>query len=458
MKAVARRENVIQVAFNRAQRSLSKMFPAYFTEAKHNHYADFGFPTTLTFDQLYGMYLRNGLARAAVNKTVTKTWETNPWLLDHERDTGEAPKESRIEKRIREHFADIRMWARLADADRMAMVGGYSGAILRFRDNQRFSSPVDGSMRLEDLVGIIPAWAGQLKVQEWDTNELSETYGEPKMFEFVETPVEKKNNAPQRRVLIHPDRVVIWSHDGTLNCDSLLEPGYNDLLTLEKIVGAGGEGFWKNAKSAPVFEADATADILSMAKAMGLSTPAEVYDKMDEQVEAWQKGFDNLLMLQGMEAKTLQVTLPSPEHFYSVALQSFAASIQMPFKILVGMQSGERSSTEDAREWALTNKSRRENSVVPNVMSLVNRLERFGMLPDMDWYLDWADLTESSMAEKIGRAGKMADVNNRMADTGRLVFSHEEIRAAVDLEPFVGDDKYPIPPKTKPNPGAPTDE
>ena len=75
--------------------------------------------------------------------------------------------------------------------------------------------------------------------------------GEPKMYEFNEAAVETDN--PNKRSLrIHPDRVLIWSDDGTVNGRSLLEPGYNDLIDLEKIKGAGGEGFWKNAKSSPV--------------------------------------------------------------------------------------------------------------------------------------------------------------------------------------------------------------
>jgi hypothetical protein len=77
---------------------------------------------------------------------------------------------------------------------------------------------------------------------------------------------------------------------------------------MEKVKGAGGEGFWKNAKSAPVLEVAAEAKIADMAKVMGVS-PEELADKMNDQVADWQKGFDQLLMLQGMQAKTLRVTL-----------------------------------------------------------------------------------------------------------------------------------------------------
>lgn len=433
--------NPLTLMANAATRSLAAMFPGHFGTAKHNHYADFGFPQNPQFDQFYAMYRRNSLARAAVNKTIQKSWQDTPFLQEKQRDAGGEVKETAIEKAIRERFSDLRVWQQLAEADRRSMVGKYSGVILRLADNKRFIDPVDTVPGgLLGLAEIIPAWERQLKVSEWDTDETSEGYGHPKMFQFQESAVDEGKAQP-RSFQIHPDRVVIWSDDGTVNCSSAIEPGLNDLMTIEKIVGGGGEGFWKNAKASPVLEIDKDAKIESMAKAMGVPVD-EVADKMDEQVKDWQRGFDSMLMLQGMKAVAPQITLPSPEHFFSIAVQSFAASFLMPVKILVGMQTGERASTEDAQEWAQTNKARRADRVIPNIMAMVRRFERFGMLPVKDWFLSWTDLTETSMGEKIERADKMADVNQKMKDSGEIVFTHEEIRAAVDLEPLSEAEKY----------------
>jgi len=419
-----------------AVRRLDVMFPGFFAAAKHNFYRDFGFPETVAFDQFFAAYTRNGLARAAVDKTALKTWETAPWLLEREGDH----EETKLEKEIRERFSDLRFWPALEESDRRSMVGAYSGIILRVADSQMLDQPVTGvSGGLDGLAEVIPAWEGQLQVSSWDEDQRSETYGQPTMFQFNEAAV-GGDRKKARAFPVHPDRVVIWSRDGTVHGRSILEPGYNDLLTMEKIVGAGGEGFWKNAKSAPVLEVDKEAKIADMAAAMGVP-PEEVADKMDEQVADWQRGFDQLLMLQGMQAKTLGVTLPSPEHFFASALQCFAASIGIPVKILVGSQTGERASTEDAEEWAKTNMARRNGHVIPNVMAVINRLERFTILPERDWHLSWADLTEASMGEKIERANKMADVNQKMAGS-EIVFTGDEIRAAVDLEPLSDAERF----------------
>lgn len=443
--------NPLQMIMNAARR-LDAMFPGYFPEAKHNHYRDFGYPKEITFDMLYGMYQRNGLARAGVEKTVLKTWQDSPDIWETEK-----PRESKLESQIRQRFDDLRIWQRLAEADRRALVGGYSGAILRFADSKRFQEPVDSVPGgLEGLVEIIPAWAGQLTVAEWDTDETSENYGQPTMFQFNEAQIATDRNAlnqKARSFMLHPDRVIIWSDDGTVHGRSLLTPGYNDLMTMEKVSGAGGEGFWKNAKSAPVFEVDKEAKLAEMAKAMGVAE-SEVADAMNDQVDDYQKGFDKLLMLQGMTAKTLGITLPSPEHFFNIALQSYAASINCPLKIIVGNQTGERASTEDARDWAQACMSRRNGSVRPAIRVLIQRLESVNILPERDWFLHWTDLTESSMAEKVERADKMAGINQKMGM--EPPFLPEEIRAVVDMEPLpepADDETDETPPPVEPDEG-----
>lgn len=426
---------------NAATRSLQAMFPGYFFGAqKHNHAADFGYPDQVTFPLAFDAYCRNPLARAAVDKTVGKTWEDNPFLQEHQRDGTESGDqgETKVEADIRQRFADLRVWQHLAECDRRSLVGAYSGLILRLGDDKQFREPVERVRGgLLGLVEVIPAWEGQLTVSQWDTNETSPTYGQALMFQYSESAVGQQKQP--RQFEIHPDRVVIWSRDGTLNGRSALEPGYNALLDMEKIRGGGGEGFWKNAKSGLSLEIDKDAKIENMAAAMGVPV-TEVVDKIDEQVEGFNAGFDKSLLLQGIKATPMQVTLPSPEHFFAVAAQSFAASWSIPMKVLIGSQTGERASTEDSEEWAKVNMARRTNQAIPSIMGFVNRLERFGILPVKDWFLSWTDLTESSMGEKIDRAVKMADVNQKMG--AEIVFTGDDIRSAVGMEPLSDAEKF----------------
>ncbi len=411
---------------NRAGRSLSGMFPAYFRASpKHDHFSDFGWPDEIAFPQLLRMYRRNGLAAAGVDKTILKTWEDEPALWETER-----PGESPLEEAVAQRLEALRFWQAMAEADRRSMVGRYAGVILRFADGQPFDAPVGRvTGGLMGLVEAIPVWEAQLTVAEWDSDPASPEYGKPKFFQFIESAVGDMTGAA-RHFRIHPDRVVIWSDDGTIYGRSALEPGFNDLIDAEKVKGAGGEGFWKTSRGAPLIEAPQGARPDDVARAMGVDLK-DLRDEIGEQVEAFQRGFDRALMLGGMTAKPMQISLPQPEHFFAAPVQCFAASLGIPVKILLGSQSGERASTEDAAEWARTCNARRSTRVKPILREIAARLERVGVLPQ-PMVLGWSDLTEASAAEKMERAAKMGAIK-----AGRdPAFTADEIREQAGYEPL----------------------
>ena len=406
-------------------RALGRMFPEHFgSGVKHNHYRDFGYPETLQFEDFKRMYDRNGFGTAAVDRTVLKCWEEVPqlWLTA---DGGE----SDVENAILEHFQRIRVWQKLATADARSLVGGYAGLVLRVTDGKAMDEPVESvSGGLVGLVEVIPAWASQLTVVEWVEDQSSDDYGKPAMFQFAEVSNHNKSSIA-RNIRVHPDRVIVWSDDGTLDCESILKSGFNNLIDLEKISGAGGEGFWKNAKSAPVLEVDKDADFKKMASSMGVK-PEEIKEKMSDQVENYQRGLDNILMLQGISAKPLPITLSSPQHFFLTSLQMFSASVCIPMKIVAGNQNGERASTEDSTEWAKTCKSRRSMVIMPLIREFISRMVRFGILTDQKWHVEWSDLTDSSTEQKMKTAATMSDINHKASSTGEIVFLSSEIRVA----------------------------
>lgn len=400
---------------------------------KHDLSYDFGYPKTneLSFAYFYEMWKRNGIASGLVNKTASKVWEDRPLLLEDEMREGE---ETRLEREIRQHFDDIRFWQQLQEADARSMVGKYSGVILQLGDGKSYDQPVDSVPGgIEGLISVLPAWEGQLEPSQWDTNPTSPTYGQPTQFRFNESSVDPENGKV-RSFTVHPDRCLVWSRDGTTFGDSKLEPCYNALMDLDKIRGSGGEGFWKNAKSQPILSASPDVDFTQLASMLGVELDG-LADALDEVIAKWSKGFDDSLVVQGMEVKSLGVRLPEPEEFANVALQEIAASWPIPQKILVGMQTGERASTEDAREWAKICMSRRNNLVVPNIMALVARFEAWGILPERDWFVSWSDLTAPTLEEKLAIGEKMAKVNQAMFATGEVVFTEDEIREVAGYQP-----------------------
>ena len=409
---------------------LARVFPgAYGLNAKHDYGKDYGWPECLTFEHFYRMYSRSSIAAAGIDKTIAKTWQTMPALWE-----GEQPTESTDETAIRTHFTKKNLWRALMDADRRSMVGEYAGAILVLRDGLQLDQPVTKVQGgIESVVKIIPAWQGQLTVAEWDTVQTSDTYGDPVYFQFNEQAVGNTHNTGMSQVRIHRDRILIWSDDGTLNCRSALEPGYNDVADAEKIKGAGGEGFWKTSRGAPIIEAPKGLSPQDIQRGMGVATSADVIDKLNEQVDDFQSGFDKALMLGGFTVSPLTITLPQPQQFWEPCVQSFAASLSIPYKELVGNITGERASTEDSEGWARTNMSRRANRVLPILQELIGRLVAWSVLPAKDWTIGWDDLLDASPDQKIARAVQMSLINQQQGD--EPAFMPDEIREVAGYKP-----------------------
>lgn len=402
---------------------------AFRSQAKHDHYRDFGWPEFLTFEPLYRMYRRNSIAAAVVEKTVSKTWQDNPALWETE-----DPAESTLEADIARRFDALRAWQKMAEADRRSMVGRYAGVILRLADGLQFHEPVERvSGGLEGLVDLIPFWESQMMVSEWHADPLDARYGEPKLYQFNESALGGDEHAV-RQFAVHPDRVIIWSEDGTVNGRSDLEPIFNDLVDAEKIKGAGGEGFWKTSRGAPILEAPSGVTPGDLQNMMGVSSNAEAQDAMNDQIDLFNQGYDRALFMMGISAKPMQINLPSPEHFFAGPINSIAAAKQIPVKILMGSQTGERASTEDANEWSQTCNSRRVNRCRPLILDLVRRLVRFGILPAKDWSIGWQDLTEATAGERLDRAVKMADINAKTSPADEPPFEANEIREAAGYE------------------------
>lgn len=442
----------VPVYNSRTAASMRSIIASAMADQKHDHNKDFGFPDQILFDQLYAMWDRNSLAQAMVSRISGTIWRDDPSITLGD-DTHE---ETEQEKAIRKVFEDKRIWSKLAEAYKRSLVGDYAAAIIRVADGRDWREPVgrvSGSVALWD---VIPAWEKQIEVSTWELDPRSKNYGSPSMYQFNESSVpDDKTRGATRSFAIHPDRVLIFSTTGDTFGRSVLRSAFNDLITYSKVIGSGGEGFWKAARSSIHMKVDNNARLADLASALGV-TVKELPDKLDSVVEDWVKGYDKNLMVQGMDLNSLGVTLPTnPEQYYNGPLQAAAASIDCPSKVLIGNQTGERASSEDNKSWNATCASRRNHEVIPVLRDMLYRFKLWGVLPAGDWSLSWSDLTEATGADKMAGAKIMAEINAASLGLGDTPFSASEIREQAGFEAEMPDDMPPAPPAQLAKPVAP---
>ncbi|MGU8111653.1 anti-CBASS protein Acb1 family protein [Serratia marcescens] len=387
-------------------------------------WCEYGFPEQITYDNLYSLYRRGGIAHGAVEKLVSKCWQTNPEIIEGDK-ADEKRAETAWEKKLKPVFTN-RLWRAFAEADRRRLVGRYSGILLHIRDNKPWNTEVTRGRGLEK---VTVAWAGSLNVSEWDTGLNSQTYGQPKMWQYTE----RLSNGASRRVEIHPDRIFILG-DYTDDAIGFLEPAYNAFVSLEKVEGGSGESFLKNAARQLALSFDKEIDFSSLASMYGVSVD-ELQDKFNEAAREMNRGNDVLMSLQGADVTSLVSPVSDPSPTYSVNLQTASAGVDIPSRILVGNQQAERSSTEDQKYMNGRCQSRR-GDLSFEIEDFCDKLIDLRIIDSVGQKtVIWDDLNQQTRAERLADSKAMAEVNKAMVESGDTApFSGEEIRTAAGFE------------------------
>jgi len=178
---------------------------------------------------------------------------------------------------------------------------------------------------------------------------------------------------------------------------------------------------------------DKEIDFNNLASLYGVNV-AELQEKFNEVAVEINRGNDALLTTQGAAVTPLVTTVADPGPTYDVNLQTAAAALDIPTKILVGMQTGERASTEDQRYFNARCQSRR-GDLSFDIEDLCDKLVDLGILDAVGQKaVIWDDLNASTDAEKLAAAKTMAEINSALIATGEQPFTGEEIRVAAGYE------------------------
>ncbi|HAS1727898.1 TPA: DUF1073 domain-containing protein [Enterobacter cloacae] len=398
---------------------------------RHSAWCEYGFPEQVTYENLYALYRRGGIAHGAVEKLVGKCWQTNPKIIEGD-DADESKDETAWEKNTKKVFTK-RLWRAFAEADRRRQVGRYAGILLHINDSRTWDQPV---FRGKSLKKVTIAWAGSLTVSEWVTDQKSADYGQPKQWKYVES---LPNGGTNQR-FVHPDRVFILG-DYSNDAIGFLEPGYNACVSLEKVEGGSGESFLKNAARQLNVNFEKEIDFNNLASLYGVSMD-ELQDKFNEVAGEMNRGNDVLMTTQGATVTPLVTAVADPSATYNVNLQTFAASVDIPVKVLVGMQTGERASTEDQKYFNARCQSRR-GDLSFEIEDFSDKLIDLKIIDAVsEKTVIWDDLNEQTGTEKLANAKTMAEINQTAQGSGENpAFSREEIRTAAGYE---NGDEFPL--------------
>ncbi len=413
-----------------------------FADTLHNIYIDYGYPATLSFFNFWNMYRRFGIARRAVELYPDQTWLDDPIV-----DGGE-----QFNREFERLNMRLGVWRRLKGQDTRQRVGRYAGMFMRVRDNLSPEKPIEGTLPgVGALVDMIPLYESQLDVSTTEDDPTADSFGMPTMYQFNGGNVGNRNEKNGASFRIHPSRIVIASEDSDnsgIYGIPTLESVYNSLMDLRKVLGGGGEGFYKNAAQNIVF---------NLQDGASAKSNKDLLNKFNEQYDEFSQNRSRRAMwTPGMDAKTLDSSLISPKDFADASLMDIAAGVSTPTTLLVGNQTGRLAGDQDTRGFLSQVQARRLDFGTDMVRAQLDWFIRWGILPAAEYDVEWPDALAPSKEEKLANAGRMADVNQKQfLSGGDVPFTGEEIREEAGFDPEEMED---LPDETPPDEGDENDE
>ena len=351
---------------------------------KRDLYNALGYNTNLTFRDYYSSYRRDDICQTIIDIKPDTTWRNAPEVTEDENEETEFESQwDALKKRRRLHHF-------IHKADRLSGIGCYGVIFLGFNDANQSNLKIE-AQRASDLLYLNCFHEENAKIKTWNKNKTSERFGLPETYEITITTEETRTE----KIEVHWSRIIHIAEntcEGEVFGTPRLEPLFNRLNDLLKIVGGSGEMFWRGAYPGINFGVDA-------------DTKLDPDDKeaMKEQIDEYMHNFRRFLLLKGVDPEVLQSQLADPSKHFDIQMSIISAVTRIPKRILLGSERGELASSQDERAWLQHIEERRQNHAEPNILRpFIDRLIKVGVLtePKEGYTVKWKPLLVKDDKEK----------------------------------------------------------
>lgn len=418
------------------------------------------------FESYYLRYIRQAEAKAIIDKPVNDTWQDMPTVNDAAYEDQDGAQ-SEFEKKVNELFSGEHTRRkpihRLNVLDRLARLGHYSLLVIGFADGRDMDTPVGGvdssasmsdeamaearrtrgvSMpddltepEFDDLSDMMYlAVFGEDRVMDMRTNSdmTSERFRLPEEFDVVTEELEDaEKDSEYNQETVHWTRV-IHTPEGTLEDDlrgiPALKPVFHDLLNIDKIKAASGEGYWRAGYSGM--------HIRQPQDSQGRFVEFDDSDDVKQEIQEYIDNLDRMLTTPA-EIDTLDSSISNPMPHLNANYQSIAAATDIPKSILTGEDRADTASADDFSQYKSYIAQRRNNYAGPAIVEpLIQRLIDSGVLPEPEgdgFNLEWPPLDELSPIQEWERRQTVAKTVATLAPAGdtSLIAEIGELRQAI---------------------------
>lgn len=382
-----------------------------------------GYPTTVTTQDMWNRYNRGGISFRIVRGFPQATWREQPLIRDMSGSTDEEGEEySPFVDAVNRLMRERRVLHYMERADRLSGIGQFGVLFLGFATGSAQEPLAQGR---NPLMYLAPYGEPNCRVQKFVTDPLNPRYGLPEYYTLSRSSVNQSGQQVHvGSFTAHWSRCIhvaeMLDGDDVYATPRLL-PIYNLLLDLEKLLGAGAETFWLNARGGMALNADKDAKF-----------DATILASMKEQAANFESQLSRIIALQGTKAEMLTTQVFDPTGNAERIMDQIAGTTGYPKRILIGSERGELASSQDENNMAARVDERQKNFATPSVlMPFIARMIATGNLPVPvgDCWVEWPDSAALSPE-------KEAEVGNKKADTLSKYLSAPGADLVVPIQEF----------------------
>lgn len=382
-----------------------------------------GYPGTITEAQYRRMYDRE-LGRRVVNVYPEETWKEFPTIFEEPDPNVDTPFEIALEElNDRLHLLHY-----LQRADELSGVGHYGVILWGLDDGKPLQEPVDGWEAWEEASGTPHEGTGaaggrrilyirvldeslvQIATYERDVN--NPRYGLPTAYNVVLADPRRHESGA---VASPPDTTTLKVHwtrithvaDNRKTSEVLgtprMEPVWNRLYDLRKVLGGSGEMFWRGGFPG-----------ISLETQPGLENAELDEDRTQRMMFDYMNGLQRYLALTGMSAKSLAPQIADPTQSFEVQVKAICITLGVPYRVFMGIEEGVVSGDQATKAWEGRLANRQARYVTPMIINpVLQRLVDYGVLPPpakpRGWEVAWPDMGAPSEMEQAEVASKKTE-------------------------------------------------
>ena len=363
-----------------------------------DYYDVFNWDKDPTVEDFFALALRNPYAYAVCFLKPELTWRNPPTISDTAEADGDTQTdfESDVAALVDEH----RVWHCCRRADKLAGIGKFGALVLEFDDTDGagdMDAPVDEGAELTGLkpfsrVSITDVRVGGPGSGRWN---------EPTRYQLDFSDENEQEGVVQyegdETVWVHWQRVIHIPSEELLD-DELrgverLKPVYNNIIDIERALGAAGQ---------LIYRAAAWGIHINISEDFNLEDDGE---ELQEHLQRWQHGLENVLRTHGADdVKSLGGEDIDPGPVIDPNIEAISAQTGIPQSVLKGNETGERATSQDLKELYGRAAERQTQFAEPQIVrEFIDRLMMIGTIaePRGDGYeATWPPLAELSESDR----------------------------------------------------------